>query len=71
MKDFAEEAGWGLVASGLMMIGLWALMALTRQPDAPSDAFFWAYVVSFAAIWHGFQLLKYVGAWPAPHANRP
>ncbi len=70
-RHFIEEAGWGLIAYGLMLIGLTALAALVRSADTPSEPFFWLYVVAFAAIWYGFRLLKYVGAWPPRHTNRP
>jgi len=70
-RDFIEKTGWRLIFFGLSLIGLTALLALVRSPDTLSEPFFWLYVVAFAAIWYGFRLLKYVGAWPPPHTNRP
>ena len=47
-----------------------ALLALVRSPDPPWQAFAGLYGIAFAMIFVGGRLLKRVGAWPPPHANR-
>ena len=70
MRDQIKGIGWGLVAYGLILIVLTALLALVRLPDLPWQALLILYGFAFVMIWGGFRLLKRVGAWPAPHANR-
>jgi len=64
MRDPIKGIGWGLVAYGLILIVLTALLALVRSPDPPWQAFAGLYGIAFAMIFVGGRLLKRVGAWP-------
>jgi hypothetical protein len=64
MRDKIKDIGWGLVAYGLILIVLTALLALVRLPDLPWQALLILYGFAFVMIWGGFGLLKRVGAWP-------
>jgi hypothetical protein len=67
MRDKIKDIGWGLVAYGLILIvltALLALVALVRSPDPPWQAYLILYGFAFVMIWGGFGLLKRVGAWP-------
>ncbi len=70
MRDQIEIVGWGLIACGLSWVLLVVLTAVSRSDDAPWQAFAWLYGFTWVMVFVGFQLLRYVGAWPAPHANR-
>ena len=65
MRDEIKGFGWGLVAYGLILIVLTALLALVRLPDLPWQALLILYGFAFVMIWGGFRLLKRVGAWPS------
>ena len=71
MKDFLEYSGWILVLNGLLAVFVTAIVAMLRADDSPWQAFAQIYGFALLMIWVGFRLLRYVGAWPAPHANRP
>ena len=68
MRDQIKGIGWGLVAYGLILIvltALLALVALVRSSDLPWQALLILYGFAFVMIWGGFRLLKRVGAWPS------
>ena len=70
MRDFLEETGWHLIAAGLMLLILLVLAALARNDNSDADGFAYLNLIGYVMLFVGFRLLKRVGAWPAPHANR-
>ncbi|MGI9402963.1 MAG: hypothetical protein ACR2OF_00450 [Hyphomicrobium sp.] len=71
MWEQIETVGWRLISYGLVLITLTALSSFVRSPDTPAEAFFWLYGLAWAMVICGFSLLKWIGAWPPPHTNRP
>ncbi len=51
MRDQIKGIGWGLVAYGLILIVLTALLALVRLPDLPWQALLILYGFAFVMIW--------------------
>ncbi len=65
-----ETTGLHLVKRGLVWVFVVAGFSLFRGEHEPWIAFLVLYLFAFGMVGVGVYLLKRVGAWPPPHANR-
>ena len=64
MKDALVTIGSFLLAQGLMFTIILALLGLVRSNDNHAEGFILLCLISYAMLFVGFKLLRYVGAWP-------
>ena len=64
MKGTLETIGSFLLAQGLMTTIMLALLGLIRTHDNHAEGFILLCLISYAMLFTGYRLLKYVGAWP-------
>ena len=64
MKDALETIGSFLLAQGLMMTIMLALLGLIRTHNNHAEGYVLLCLISYAMLFVGFRLLRYVGAWP-------
>ena len=65
-----ETTGLLLIKRGLFWVFVVAGFSLFRGEHEPWIAFLALYLLAFGMVGVGVYLLKRVGAWPPPHANR-
>ena len=70
MKDALESIGACLLAQGLMITIILALLGLIRTHNNHAEGYVLLCLISYAMLFVGYRLLKHVGAWPSPHPNR-
>ncbi len=70
MKDTLETIGAYLLVQGLGLTIILALLGLMRTNNTHAEGYVLLSIVSYCMLFVGYRLLKYVGAWPVPHANR-
>jgi len=64
MKDALETIGACLLAQGLMITIILALLGLIRTHDNHAEGYVLLSLMAYAMLFTGYRLLKYVGAWP-------
>ncbi len=64
MKDALETIGAYLLAQGLMLTIMLALLGLIRTHNNHAEGFILLCLIGYAMLFTGYRLLKHVGAWP-------
>ncbi len=64
MKGALETIGSFLLAQGLMLTIILALLGLIRTHNNHAEGYVLLSLMAYAMLFIGFRILKYVGAWP-------
>ncbi len=64
MKDALETIGAYLLVQGLGLTIILALLGLIRTHNNHAEGYVLLSLISYAMLFVGFRLLRYVGAWP-------
>ena len=64
MKGALESIGSVLLAQGLMLTIILAMLGLIRTHNNHAEGYVLLSLMSYAMLFVGFKLLRYVGAWP-------
>ena len=64
MNGALETIGSFLLAQGLMLTIILAALGLIRTHDNHAEGYVLLSLMSYAMLFIGYRLLKYVGAWP-------